>query len=103
MIVHERQNLAGVHVEEHDETDKVTGINAALATSDLHLFRKAGIDSERHGFHARYQSHNVVEVILPALFFPRRSQPRPWRIHRLTLTELTEGLFDRVDFLGHRQ
>jgi len=41
MIVHQRQDLAGVHIEEHDETNIVSGINAPLASGDLYLFRKA--------------------------------------------------------------
>ncbi len=103
MVVHKRQNFASIHVEEHDETDKITGINPPLAASDLDFFGKAGIDPQRHGLHARHQPHDIVEIVLPALFFPGRSQPRPRRIHRLALAQFLEGLLDGGDFLGHRQ
>src|SRR5262245_56696368 len=101
MIVHQRQNLAGVHVEEHDETDIIAGINATLAASDLYFLRKAGIDAQRHRLHAWHKSHDVVEIVLPAFFLPRGSEPGARRIHSNTLTQFAKGLLDGIDLFSH--
>ena len=101
MIVHDRQNLAGVHVEQHYQSNKIAGINAPLAAAYLDFLGKAGIDAQRHGLHARNQSHDVVEKVLPAFLFPWRSQPGARRIHSLACAKFTESLFDSIDLFRH--
>src|SRR5262245_577988 len=101
MIIHERQNLTGVHVEQHNETDIITRINTPFTTGDLDFFREAGVNAQRHGFDPWNQPHDVVEIVLSTLFFPWGSQPGAWRIHGDSLAELAKRLFDRSDFFRH--
>ncbi len=103
VIVHERQDLASIHVEEHHEADEIARINPPFAAGHLNFFGKARVDAQRHGLDARDKSHDVIEVILAAFFFPGRAQTRPRRVHRLALPELPESRLDCVDLFRHGQ
>ena len=92
--------VCGQFTSEHDQADEVTGIDAPLAAADEHVFGKTRVDAQRHRFHARDESHDVVEIVLTTLFFPRSSQPRARRIHRFALAELAEGVLDGVDLFS---
>src|SRR3990172_3080362 len=103
MVVHDRENFTGIHVEEHDETNIIAGIDAPFGAGDLHFCRETGVDAQRHRLDARHQPHNVIEIVLAAFFFPGGSEPRPRRVHRFALAQLAESLFDGIDLLRHRQ
>src|SRR5688500_20250874 len=85
MIVHERQDLTGVHVEEHHETDEIAGINSPFAARDLNFLGKARIDAQRHGLNPGHEAHDIIKIVLAAFFLPRSSQARARRVHRLAL------------------
>src|SRR5206468_12816155 len=97
MIVHDRQEGASIHVEKHNQTDEITGVDTPLAAADEHVFRKTRINAQRHRFYARHEAHDVVEIVLAAFFFPWNSEPRARRVHRLALTQFAKRLFDGVD------
>ena len=101
VVIHDRQQFAGIHVEEHDETNEITGVNATFAAGDLDFLGKARVDAQRHGFNARHQSHDVIEIVLSAFLFPRSPEPSTRGVHGFAFAQFPKRLLDGFDFLRH--
>ena len=72
MIVHDRENIAGVHVEEHDQTDEVAWVNAPLAAStprnETRPLRASPTTGNSHAALPSARFTAIVPVTPPPLF-----------------------------------